>query len=82
MIFLGNELLLQPDVVFHNGISESNGRNFSSLVSPGAEKKTYFQFSLQGLDYSIGHFFDQVVLLRSFFALKNNRVVLLRSDPR
>ena len=41
MIFFENKLLLQSDVVFD---SESNGRNFSSLASPGGEKKVIFIF--------------------------------------
>ena len=41
MIFFGNELLLQPDEVFD---SESNGRNFSSLASPGGEEKIIVDF--------------------------------------
>ena len=35
VIFFENKLLLQSDVVFD---SESNGRKFSSLAPPGAEK--------------------------------------------
>ena len=38
VIFFEIKLLLQPDVVFD---SESNGRNLSSLVPPGDEKKIF-----------------------------------------
>ena len=41
MIFFENNLLLQSYVVFD---SESNGRNFSSLVPSGGEKKNIFNF--------------------------------------
>ena len=44
MIFFENKLLGKPDVVFD---SESNGRNFSSLASPGGQKKIIFNFYLQ-----------------------------------
>ena len=39
--FFDIKLLLQPDEVFD---SESNGRNFSPLAPPGAEKKNIFFF--------------------------------------
>ena len=39
--FFENKLLLQPDFVFD---SESHGRNFSSLASPGGAKKVIFNF--------------------------------------
>ena len=42
--FFEIKLLLQPDVVFD---SESNGRNFSTLAPPGAEKKYFSIFFLQ-----------------------------------
>ena len=42
--FFEIKLLLQPDVVF---VSESNGRNFSSLAPLGVEEKNYFQFFFQ-----------------------------------
>ena len=44
MIFFENKLLIQSDVVFD---SESNGCNFSSLASPGGEKKIIFNFFSQ-----------------------------------
>ena len=48
--FLGNKLLLQPDLVF---ASESIGCNFSSLVPPGGEKRIIFSLAKK-----IGKFFS------------------------
>ena len=41
MIFFGNNVLLQSDVVFD---SESNDRNFSSLAPLGGEEKLFSIF--------------------------------------